>query len=51
MLYCVELMEDNHKEICERLDVPIDHPHYVCADALEYDYSFGEPIGVELFFT
>ncbi len=51
MLYCVELMEDNHKEICERLDVSIDHPHYVCADALEYDYSFGKPIGVELFFT
>jgi len=51
MLYCIELMEDNHKEICERLDVSIDHPHYVCADALEYDYSFGEPIGVELFFT
>tara|TARA_B100001094_G_scaffold333259_1_gene409962 strand:+ start:4868 stop:5272 length:405 start_codon:yes stop_codon:yes gene_type:complete len=51
MLYCIELMEDNHKEICERLDVSIDHPHYVCADALEYDYSFGKPIGVELFFT
>lgn len=49
MLYAVELMEDNHKEMCERLDVPIDHPHYVCADALEYDYSFGEPIGVEVF--
>jgi len=26
------------------------HPHYVCANALEYDYSFGEPIGVEQFF-
>jgi len=51
MLYCIELMEDNHKEICERLDVSIDHPHYVCADALEYDYSFVKPIGVELFFT
>ena len=51
MLYCIELMEDNHKEMCERLDVSIDHPHYVCADALEYDYSFGKPIGVELFFT
>lgn len=49
MLYAIELMEDNHKEMCERLGVPIDHPHYVCADALKYDYSFGEPIGVEVF--
>ena len=51
MLYAVELMEDNHKEMCERLGVPTDHPHYVCHDALTYDYSFGEPIGVEAFFT
>ena len=51
MLYAVELMEDNHKEMCERLGVPIDHPHYVCADALKYDYRFGEPVGVEAFFT
>ena len=51
MLYAVELMEDNHKEMCERLGVPIDHPHYVCANALEYDYNFGEPVGVEVFFT
>ena len=51
MLYCVELMEDNHKELCERLDVPVDHPHYVCHDALTYDYGFGEPVGVEQFFT
>ena len=51
MLYAVELMEDNHKEMCERVGVPTDHPHYVCYDALTYDYSFGEPIGVEGFFT
>ena len=51
MLYAVELMEDNHKEMCERLGVPTDHPHYVCHDALTYDYSFGEPVGVEAFFT
>ena len=51
MLYAVELMEDNHKEMCERLGVPVDHKHYVCADALEYDYSFGEPVGVETFMT
>ena len=49
MLYAVELMEDNHKEMCDRLGVPIDHPHYVCADALKYDYSFGEPVGLEAF--
>jgi hypothetical protein len=50
MLYAVELMEDNHKEMCERLGVPMDHPHYICHDALTYDYSFGEPVGVEAFF-
>lgn len=50
MLYAVELMEDNHQEMCQRVGVPIDHPHYVCADALEYDYSFGELIGIEQFF-
>ena len=51
MIYGVELMEDNHKETCERLGVPVDHHHFVCADALKYDYSFGEPIGVESFFV
>lgn len=50
MLYAVELMEDNHKELCERVGVPVTHPHYVCANALEYDYSFGNPIGIEKFF-
>lgn len=50
MLYAVEMMEDNHKELCSRLGVSIDHPHYVCANALEYDYSFGKPIGIEKFF-
>ncbi len=47
MLYVVELMEDNHKEICERLGVSIYHPHYICHDAFTYDYSFGKPVGVE----
>ena len=51
MLYAVELMEDNHKEMCGRLGVSVTHPHYVCADALKYDYSFGEPVGIEQFFT
>lgn len=47
MLYCVELMEDNHAEICQRLGVSTEHPHYVCADALVYDYSFGQPVALE----
>ena len=51
MLYAVELMKDNHKEMCDRLGVSVDHPHYVCHDALTYDYSFGEPVGLEAFFT
>ena len=51
MLYAVELMEDNHKEMCDRLGVSVEHPHYVCHDALTYDYSFGEPVGIEAFFA
>jgi len=47
MVYAVELMEDNHKEMCERIGVPLDHPHYVCHDALTYDYGFGEPVALE----
>ena len=50
MLYAVELMEDNHKEMCDRLGVDVTHPHYVCHDALTYDYGFGEPVGIERFF-
>jgi hypothetical protein len=49
MLYGVELMEDNHQEMCDRLGIDINHQHIVCKDALEYDYSFGEPIGLEMF--
>ena len=49
MLYAVELMKDNHKEMCDRLGVEVDHPHYICHDALTYDYSFGEPVGIEKF--
>lgn len=49
MLYCVELMEDNHAELCNRLGVSTAHPHFVCANALEYDYSFGKPVGVLAF--
>lgn len=50
MLYAVEMMEDNHKELCANLGVDITHPHYVCHDALTYDYSFGEPVGLDKFF-
>ena len=50
MLYAVELMEDNHQELCQRVGVSTTHPHYVCHDALTYDYSFGNPVGVEQFF-
>ena len=49
MLFGVELMEDNHAEMCGRLGISTTHPHFVCEDALEYDYSFGSPIGVEAF--
>ena len=51
MLYAVELMKDNHKEMCDRLGVSVENPHYVCHYALTYDYSFGEPVGVESFFA
>ena len=40
MLYGVELMKDNHTEMCERLGVPTNHPHFVNEDALTYDYEF-----------
>lgn len=49
MLYAVEYMEDNHKELCHRLGVPTDHPHYVCDDALAYHYRFdGTPKTITL---
>ncbi len=49
MIYGVELMEDNHAEMCKNLGVSVNHPHFVNADALEYDYSFGESVGLECF--
>lgn len=49
MLYAVELMEDNHREMCKRLGVSTDHPHYINHDSLSYDYSFGESVGLESF--
>lgn len=50
MIYAVEFMEDNHKELCHNMGVDVTHPHYVCHDSLTYDYSFGEPVGLESFF-
>ena len=47
MLYGIELMKDNHAELCKRVGVPVNHPHFVCANALEYDYGFGEPVALE----
>jgi hypothetical protein len=54
--YGVELMEDNIKLCKERLGGPnptqeildILDKNIVCADALKYDYSFGEPMGIEV---
>jgi hypothetical protein len=53
--YGVELMEDNVKLCKQRLAGPnptqeildILDKNIVCADALKYDYSFGEPVGIE----
>ena len=48
-LYGVDLMEDNVKETCKNLGVEYGHPHFVAANGLEYDYSFGNPHGLEAF--
>lgn len=53
--YGVEIMPDNVKLCKERLAGPnptkeileILDKNIVCADALKYDYSFGEPTGIE----
>ena len=50
MLYGIDLMEDNVIETCERLGIEYGHPHFVCHNALTYDYSFGQPVGLEAFF-
>ena len=54
-IYGVEIMEDNVELCKERLAGPnptqeildILDENIVCADALTYDYSFGEPVGIE----
>ena len=45
MLYAVELMEDNHVKLCTTLHISTHHPHYVCANALEYHYRFDGTTG------
>ena len=53
MIYAIEYQEDNHKELCARLGVSVNHHHYVCADALTYHYLFdGTPaeVTLDLFF-
>jgi len=56
--YGVDLMSDNIELCRKRLMGPnptesiikILNNNIVCADALEYDYSFGQPVGVENFY-
>jgi len=49
MIYTIEFMEDNHEELCKKLGVPTNHPHYVCGDALTYHYRFdGTPSEITL---
>jgi len=56
--YGVDLMEDNVRLCKKRLAGPnptqeildILDKNIVCHDALTYDYSFGEPVGVEKYY-
>jgi len=56
--YGVDLMSDNIELCKKRLMGPnptesiikILNNNIVCADALEYDYSFGQPVGMENYF-
>lgn len=56
--YGVDIMSDNIELCRKRLMGPnptesiikIINNNIVCADALEYDYSFGQPVGIENFF-
>ena len=55
--YGVDIMIDNIELCRTRLQGPnptesiikIINNNIVCADALEYDYSFGQPVGIEIF--
>ena len=46
-LYGVDLMEDNIRETCKKLNVEYGHPHFVVADGLEYHYRFDGTSAVE----
>jgi methylase of polypeptide subunit release factors len=56
-IYGVDIMSDNIELCRKRLMGPnptesiikILNNNIVCADALEYDYSFGQPVGIEIF--
>ena len=56
-IYGVELMQDNVDLCRQRLAGPsptqeildILNKNVVCADALKYDYTFGEPVGIEIY--
>ena len=56
--YGVDIMSDNIELCRKRLQGPnptesiikILNNNIVCADALEYDYSFGQPVGMENYF-
>jgi hypothetical protein len=56
-IYGVDIMPDNIELCRKRLQGPnptesiikILNNNIVCADALEYDYSFGQPVGIEIF--
>ena len=65
MIFGIDLMEDNIKETCVRLGVVYgefrpdpnnpkvdvcDNPHFVRANALTYNYSFGQPVALEAFY-
>jgi type I restriction-modification system DNA methylase subunit len=55
-IYGVDLMQDNvdlcrNRLLCGREDLRyVVEKNIVCHDALTYDYSFGNPIGIEQFF-
>ena len=55
-IYGVDIMQDNVDLCRNRLLCGQEHLRHivekniVCADGLTYDYSFGEPVGLEVFF-
>ena len=41
-LFGTELMADNVEVAKARLGVPQDHPHFICGDALKFDFNFDD---------